>query len=234
MGSTKRTMAETAAYFEQHSVEQLFDELVKGLAAAKPADPKAWIAAQFESAAALTPEAVLQRIQNGDVGSTLSLAGEYGMDHEDFLGVIRSLSAEQYLTFTKMTTDITPEMMAKGSWKTAEFKKFNFSGDGVFPASGCLHPLLKVREECRNVFLEMGFEEMPTSRYVESSFWNFDSLFQPQQHPARDAHDTFFLEQPCTSTQIPTDYLERVRQVHQTGGFGSTGYQYEFSERRRG
>ena len=54
----KRTMAETAAYFEQHSVEKLFDELVKGLAAAKPADPKAWIAAQFQSAAALTPEAV--------------------------------------------------------------------------------------------------------------------------------------------------------------------------------
>ena len=26
-----------------------------------------------------------------------------------------------------------------------------------------------------------------------SSFWNFDALFQPQQHPARDAHDTFFL-----------------------------------------
>ena len=51
-------MAETAAYFEQHSVEKLFDELVKGLAAAKPADPKACIAAQFQSAAALTPEAV--------------------------------------------------------------------------------------------------------------------------------------------------------------------------------
>lgn len=26
------------------------------------------------------------------------------------------------------------------------------------------------------------------------SFWNFDALFQPQQHPARDAHDTFFLK----------------------------------------
>ena len=38
------------------------------------------------------------------------------------------------------------------------------------------------------------FEEMPTNRYVESSFWNFDALFQPQQHPARDAHDTFFLQ----------------------------------------
>ena len=37
------------------------------------------------------------------------------------------------------------------------------------------------------------FTEMPTNNFVESSFWNFDSLFQPQQHPARDAHDTFFM-----------------------------------------
>ena len=29
------------------------------------------------------------------------------------------------------------------------------------------------------------------------SFWNFDALFQPQQHPARDAHDTFFLTRAC-------------------------------------
>ena len=38
------------------------------------------------------------------------------------------------------------------------------------------------------------FAEMPTNNYIESSFWNFDALFQPQQHPARDAHDTFFLK----------------------------------------
>ena len=37
------------------------------------------------------------------------------------------------------------------------------------------------------------FTEMPTNNFVESSFWNFDALFQPQQHPARDAHDTFFI-----------------------------------------
>ena len=34
---------------------------------------------------------------------------------------------------------------------------------------------------------------------VPCSFWNFDALFQPQQHPARDAHDTFFL----TSARAP-------------------------------
>ena len=37
------------------------------------------------------------------------------------------------------------------------------------------------------------FSEMPTNNFIESSFWNFDALFQPQQHPARDQHDTFFL-----------------------------------------
>lgn len=38
------------------------------------------------------------------------------------------------------------------------------------------------------------FTEMPTNNFVESSFWNFDALFQPQHHPARDAHDTFFMQ----------------------------------------
>lgn len=52
---------------------------------------------------------------------------------------------------------------------------------------------LQVRTQFRKIFTQMGFEEMPTNNYVESSFWNFDALFQPQQHPARDAHDTFFL-----------------------------------------
>ena len=50
-----------------------------------------------------------------------------------------------------------------------------------------------MRTQFRKIFTSMGFEEMPTNNYVESSFWNFDALFQPQQHPARDAHDTFFL-----------------------------------------
>lgn len=38
------------------------------------------------------------------------------------------------------------------------------------------------------------FTEMPTNRFVESSFWNFDSLFVPQQHPAREMQDTFYLK----------------------------------------
>ena len=32
--------------------------------------------------------------------------------------------------------------------------------------------------------------------FVDSGFWNFDALFVPQQHPARDVHDTFFISDP--------------------------------------
>ncbi len=69
-----------------------------------------------------------------------------------------------------------------------------------------------MRTQFRKIFTQMGFEEMPTNNYVESSFWNFDALFQPQQHPARDAHDTFFLTKPATTTRgVPEDYLQRVK-----------------------
>ena len=44
-----------------------------------------------------------------------------------------------------------------GSWKNTWFKKYNFDADGIPTNGGALHPLLKVREEFRNIFLEMGY-----------------------------------------------------------------------------
>ena len=78
----------------------------------------------------------------------------------------------------KIPTELTAEMIQSGSWRTTQFKDYNLNSLGVEPSSGCLHPLLKVRAEYRQIFLEMGFTEMPTNNYVESSFWNFDALFQ--------------------------------------------------------
>ncbi|XP_022826189.1 phenylalanine--tRNA ligase alpha subunit [Spodoptera litura] len=131
-------------------------------------------------------------------------------------------------TIKKLETDLTSEMLLTGAWKTLQFKPYNFDALGQPPECGHLHPLLKVRSEFREIFLEMGFTEMPTNQYIESSFWNFDALFQPQQHPARDAHDTFFMSSPATTTQFPMEYLERVKKVHSEGGYGSQGYRYDW------
>lgn len=145
---------------------------------------------------------------------------------------IKSFDVQKGKSFTrnleKPETDLNSEMIVKGSWKTKQFKDYNFDALGAVPEKGHLHPLLKVREQYRQIFLEMGFSEMPTNSYVEGSFWNFDALFVPQQHPARDAHDTFFISSPKDCNRIPDDYCKAVKQVHSEGGFGSKGYRCEW------
>eukprot|EP00760_Papus_ankaliazontas_P031848 PhM_4_TR5498/c0_g1_i1/m.5773/K01889/FARSA, pheS; phenylalanyl-tRNA synthetase alpha chain len=135
-------------------------------------------------------------------------------------------------TRKKMETDITREMLQTGAWKQAAFKPYNLNANGLAPVAGALHPLMKVRQEYREIFLELGFQEMETSNFVESGFWNFDSLFVPQKHPARDLQDTFYLSQPAHSPQgPPKDYMERVKKAHEDGGdTGSTGYHCSWSE----
>ena len=128
----------------------------------------------------------------------------------------------------KLETDLTSEMLTSGAWKDLKFKEYNFEALGAPPSAGHLHPLLKVRSEVVANFVQMGFQEMPTNNYVESSFWNFDALFQPQQHPARDAQDTFFITNPAVSTKFPADYLQRVKDAHEKGGNGSIGYRYDW------
>ncbi|KAF8897670.1 phenylalanine-tRNA ligase [Infundibulicybe gibba] len=129
----------------------------------------------------------------------------------------------------KPETDLTVEMLTSGAWKTSTFKKYNFEAEGIPTSGGALHPLLKVREEIRNIFLEMGFAEMPTSTFVESGFWCFDALFVPQQHPARELQDTFYISDPKESLPPDAAYYERVSKIHEHGGFGSMGYRAPWS-----
>eukprot|EP00753_Platysulcus_tardus_P018600 PLAT6954.1.p1 GENE.PLAT6954.1~~PLAT6954.1.p1 ORF type:complete len:516 (+),score=290.23 PLAT6954.1:60-1607(+) len=124
--------------------------------------------------------------------------------------------------------ELTKEMLDDGSWEKSTFRSMNLKALGLATTGGYLHPLLKVRAELRSWLLEMGFREMPTNRWVESSFWNFDSLFQPQQHPCRDMHDTFFLSKPELALSVPEDYKERVKRTHEVGGYGSIGYHYDW------
>ncbi|ORY60171.1 tRNA synthetase class II core domain-containing protein [Pseudomassariella vexata] len=143
------------------------------------------------------------------------------------------------LEMVKEETDLTEEMISTGSWKTATFKPYNFNALGQDQHAGALHPLMKVRHEFRQIFFEMGFEEMPTSRFVESGFWNFDALYVPQQHPARDLQDTFYISDPKAADKPHAEdaedkkdyetYWDNVKQVHQDGKFGSRGYRYPWA-----
>ena len=58
---------------------------------------------------------------------------------------------------------------------------------------GKIHPVSQVIDEISSIFSEVGFsvEEGPD---VESEFNNFTALNTPEHHPARDMHDTFYVE----------------------------------------
>lgn len=131
----------------------------------------------------------------------------------------------------KPETEITSDMITSGSYKDLKFKPLNFNSQGALPESGALHPLNKIKQEFRQIFFNMGFTEMPSNQYVESSFWNFDALYVPQQHPARDLQDTFYLKNPLTS-DLPEDkqYIENIKAVHEQGAFDSIGYRYNWKE----
>ena len=68
------------------------------------------------------------------------------------------------------------------------------------------HPLQDTIDEIREIFVNLGFSEI-LGNMTQSSFWNFDALFTPQAHPARELQDTFYLENlesknPASSSQI--------------------------------
>jgi len=151
-------------------------------------------------------------------------------DHKTATSKIYIITKGPKYTATLQPTvqDLTAEIIADGSWKDKQFKAYNFNTEGTAPKAGHLHPLLKVRSAFREIFLEMGFEEMPTNQFAESSFWNFDALFQPQQHPVRDAHDTFFLKSPSSLLTYPKEYFARVQKMHESGDEESIGWRYSW------
>lgn len=58
---------------------------------------------------------------------------------------------------------------------------------------GRKHPLTRTAERLEAIFARLGFEVV-TGPHIENEFRNFDALNMPDHHPARDMHDTFYVE----------------------------------------
>ncbi|WP_048815833.1 phenylalanine--tRNA ligase subunit alpha [Desulfurococcus amylolyticus] len=86
------------------------------------------------------------------------------------------------------------------------------------------HPFMEFIDDLRDILTSMGFEEVK-GPHVEAEFWNFDVLFQAQDHPAREIHDTFFLKTDLRA-KIPAWLLERAGRIHEEG------WRYKWSPER--
>ena len=87
---------------------------------------------------------------------------------------------------------LTSEILKSGKWKNENFTQIDVTSPVRTLLMGRTHPLTDIIAEIREIFVSMGFSEIEGST-IQSCFWNFDVLFTPQDHPARDMQDTFYL-----------------------------------------
>lgn len=129
-------------------------------------------------------------------------------------------------------TTLTPEILASGVWRTAYFKPFDLSVEPPTIYPGKKHPYLEFLDYIRELLVSMGFEEMK-GPHVEMELWNFDALFQAQNHPAREIHDTYFLKYPNEGRVEDESLMRRIARVHEDGWeTGSKGWGYKWDPRR--
>jgi phenylalanyl-tRNA synthetase alpha chain len=125
-----------------------------------------------------------------------------------------SALAAQGLVLEEEIAQITSDLLKSGAWKGKKFRPYRLDVTPKPLYGAKVHPYRRLIEQMRQIFLEMGFTEIKGG-IVQSSFWNFDALFQPQDHPARDMQDTFHLGSIC---QLPGEYPEKVAAMHESGG----------------
>ena len=78
--------------------------------------------------------------------------------------------------------------------KRYESEKVDITMPAEKVETGKLHPITLIRNQLIDIFASMGFEVFEGPE-IETDYYNFTALNTPQDHPARDMQDTFYLTQ---------------------------------------
>jgi phenylalanyl-tRNA synthetase alpha chain len=129
-------------------------------------------------------------------------------------GVVRELFGVLKDTETEIRREFGQKVNDLRSCLEAELEKLKNAGRGTGAADrldyglpgwpfphGSLHPLMKIRCQIRDIFLEMGF----TVAYgpdIETDYYNFEALNFKPDHPARDMQDTFHIASPDETVKL--------------------------------
>ena len=130
--------------------------------------------------------------------------GKNGIINNQFK-TLGTLNPEEKKYFASSLNKIKEELVRSIDQKFIEFEKSEISEklkdeniDITLPArpqpNGKIHPVSQVIDEISSIFSEIGFS-VAEGPDVETEYNNFTALNTPEDHPARDMHDTFYLEE---------------------------------------
>ncbi len=118
----------------------------------------------------------------------------------DILKGIGDLNEEERKVVGKAANELKKELEDAISGKEKELEKevgvekgVDITLAGRVPWVGRRHPITICAEKMVDIFTRIGYSVVE-SREVETDYYNFEALNIPEHHPARDLHDTFYLE----------------------------------------
>ena len=133
-------------------------------------------------------------------------------------------------------SELTPELIVSGKWRKVKLRKYNIKAPVAKTWLGKKHPYLQFIDEVKRKLVALGFKEM-SGPLVEMSFFNFDALFTPQDHPAREIFGIYMVKSPKYGDLSKyRRVVARVKKTHENGwktGSKGWGYKYSIREARR-
>ena len=177
--------------------------------------------ALLESPETMPGEAMLNEVRNAKGGYELATDNpdpdiQALLDRPGFLDVTRIVKIGVTLSDLAKSIDL------------ADSDAINVEADVPSMTVARRHPLKEVINEIREIFVTLGFSEISGS-LTQSSFWNFDALFTPQDHPAREMQDTFYLDSPPAVDAASATQIRKVSESHRK----NWRYRWDIEQARR-
>ncbi len=124
---------------------------------------------------------------------------------------------------TRHISRINTDVIVNKLWKKYRIKPYDVTAEPPFKYPAFKHFYVEFLEMLKDIMISLGFEEI-SGEIVIPELWNFDVLFQPQDHPAREIHDNLLADADKLPKQMYMDLLKKTSEIHRKY------WRYRFSE----
>ena len=146
------------------------------------------------------------------------LALKFLLQRPDY--VLQNTEKSKIISLTETASQIDTTLSDTGA--------IDVEADAALVYAARTHPLKDTIDEIREIFVKLGFSEIQGA-LTQSSFWNFDALFTPQDHPARELQDTFYIENLKSQNHASSTQIKQVSKSHSQNWH----YDWKFSESQK-
>jgi phenylalanyl-tRNA synthetase alpha chain len=156
------------------------------------------LALRQEAEAAVASADTLERLEElrvnylgkkGQLGALLRSMGEMRGEERPKIGAIANTVKEA------LQNSLDQQRAALESAQIQaqlEAETLDVTMPGIYRPQGRIHPLNGIIDQALDIFVGMGYTVAQGSE-METDYYNFEALNTPQDHPARDMQDTFYL-----------------------------------------